>query len=321
MPSYSGVWSLPAVYQAVASLNWPGSLPTRGLFGGGEISGVTNAISYITLETTGNATDFGDLTVARRNLGALSSSTRGVWGGGNNGSSNVNVMDYITISSTGNAVDFGDTVELTRYISGSSNSTRGIWAGGVSSGNGNRNTIEYITIASTGNALDFGDLPITTSGGYGALASPTRAVFAGPDEKANEKKIYYVTIASTGNAASFGDLNTGRTWSAGASNATRGLFAGGYNNDFAGNAINAIDYITIATEGNATDFGDLTVARYYLAGCASSSRAVFAGGNPSTNVMDYVTITSTGNATDFGDMLAATSDGLSGCSNGHGGLA
>ena len=44
--------------------------------------------------------------------------------------------------------------------------------------------------------------------------------------------------------------------------ATRGVFGGGYS----GGVSNVIDYITIATPGNAIDFGDLTVARYGPAG-------------------------------------------------------
>ena len=40
---------------------------------------------------------------------------------------------------------------------------------------------------------------------------------------------------------------------------TRGLFGGGYP------STDTMDYITIATLGNATDFGNLSQARYYLA--------------------------------------------------------
>ena len=39
-------------------------------------SGYSNVIDYVTIANTGNATDFGDLTVARDSLGALSSPTR-----------------------------------------------------------------------------------------------------------------------------------------------------------------------------------------------------------------------------------------------------
>jgi hypothetical protein len=54
-----------------------------------------------------------------------------------------------------------------------------------------------------------------------------------------------------------------------------GLFGGGST----GTNTSVIQYISIASTGNATDFGDLTVARNALAACASSSRGVFAGGH------------------------------------------
>ena len=67
----------------------------------------------------------------------------------------------------------------------------------------------------------------------------------------------------------------------------RALFAGGYTTTYT----NKIEYVTIATEGNAIAFGDLTVSRSYLAGLGSATRGVFAGGNNGTaqNVIDYVT--------------------------------
>ena len=71
--------------------------------------------------------------------------------------------------------------------------------------------------------------------------------------------IDYVTIATTGNASDFGDLATWRTAGSGSSNSTRGLFVGG--SIYVGNTdsnSNTIDYITIATTGNSTDFGYLT---------------------------------------------------------------
>ena len=54
----------------------------RGLFGGGISADNTNVIQYITISSTGNAIDFGDLTVARRGIAACSSSTRGIFVGG-----------------------------------------------------------------------------------------------------------------------------------------------------------------------------------------------------------------------------------------------
>ena len=102
----------------------------------------------------------------------------------------------------------------------------------------------------------------------------------------------------------------------------RGVTAGGA---VGGTGFNEINYFTIATTGNATDFGDLTNSRQASSGVGSLTRGVFGAGSlgntPSTtNVMDYITIASTGNATDFGDLLAAISSPV-GNSNGHGGLA
>jgi hypothetical protein len=83
----------------------------------------------------------------------------------------------------------------------------------------------------------------------------------------------------------------------------------------------AIQYVTIASTGNATSFGSLLAANAFLATCASSTRGVFGGGGGASiyNTIDYVTIETLGNATDFGD-LTVTRDGASGLSNNHGGL-
>jgi hypothetical protein len=51
-----------------------------------------------------------------------------------------------------------------------------------------------------------------------------------------------------------------------ASSSSRGLFAGG----FSGVYNNTIEYITISTTGNSLDFGDLTVASAYVAGCSNA---------------------------------------------------
>ena len=100
---------------------------------------------------------------------------------------------------------------------------------------------------------------------------------------------------------------------------TRGLTAGGFF--FATSTVDTkIDYITIASLGNSSTFGDLTVARQNASGTGTNTRGIFCGGRPgNSNVIDYVTIASTGNATDFGD-LTTSPLGPQSLSNGHGGL-
>ena len=316
----SGVWSLQEQYDYVRGGNWPSQAngPTpRGLFSGGLTSaGRVNVIQYISIATTGNAQDFGDLTVARGFTAGCSSSTRSITAGGQSGgdaSDIKNEIDFVTFATLGNATDFGDLLAVTQFFGGLSNSTRGVFAGNQSE----NNVMQYITIASEGNSQDFGDLTLGRADSAGA-ASTTRGVFAGGDGSSGDTNIIdYITIANTGNATDFGDLTAARDRAAGASSSTRAVFGGGHN-------VNTIDYITIASAGNATDFGDLTTTAYYHGGLSSKTRAVFGGGSrasSSSNVMDYITIASTGDAADFGDLLAANEGVSDGTSNSHGGLA
>ena len=85
-----------------------------------------------------------------------------------------------------------------------------------------------------------------------------------------------------------------------------------------------INYITMASEGNAQYFGDLTVGRNYPGGMATQTRAVFCGGlieapSTTTNTIDYVNIASSGDAVDFGDMTIS-SQRRRGTTDSHGGL-
>ena len=52
----------------------------------------TNTIDFININSAGNATDFGDISVTRGGGGAGSSSTRGVFGGGYAPGGGVNVV-------------------------------------------------------------------------------------------------------------------------------------------------------------------------------------------------------------------------------------
>ena len=137
---------------------------TRMLFSGGRkasgsgTSGYSNQIGYVTISSTGNTTDFGDLLETNGFGMATSSSTRSVHCGGYTGAAGLNRMQYMTIASTGDSTDFGDL--LSQWSQGAcfSNSTRGIVGQGYNWETGaNQNVIQYFTIASTGDSADFGD--------------------------------------------------------------------------------------------------------------------------------------------------------------------
>ena len=288
---------------------------TRGLWiGGGPTN--DNTIDYISIATGGDAINFGDLVgTDHRQGGNLASRTRGVHGGGYDGSSTLNTIDYVTIASTGDATDFGDRTIASRAGSGGGSGTRGLFVGGLTPSA--TNTIDYITIATTGNAVDFGDANSTASN-FGVCANLVRLVFGGNQTNGD---IEYVTISTLGNSATNGVLLDGRTeLPSAASNATRGIFFGGETQP-GGSILNRIQYLEIASLGNTIDFGDLTTATRQGGACASPTKAVYGGGLApgSTDTIEYVQIMSTGNATDFGNLTTSRAT-YQGCSNGHGGL-
>ena len=174
--------------------------------------------------------------------------------------------------------------------------------------------IDYITISTLGNSVGFGDLVSGTFYNPAGCGSTTRGVIGGGGIGLSESAVMqYITFATTGNATNFGNLTAARDYLMGCSSSTRGIFAGGQETSgppYVTNYLNTIDYITIATTGNASSFGDLTVGRNKSAACSSPTRGVFGGGfnGGGMNNIDYITIASTGNATDFGDLARTNYD-------------
>ena len=308
-------------------------LGTRLLLAGGRVSApaFTDTIEFVTISTLGNAQDFGNLVSSHGNgnsQGGASSRTRGIWMGGQLGSSPnySNVIQAREFASLGNAFDFGDINNNLIGTGNLSSQIRALSYGG-SDPSGNKPTqIDAVTIASSGNAFDFGDMS-TYVNNTANLASSTRGIMAGGTISPTRTNIIqFVTISTSGNTVDFGDLvDHGDGASSlmyngvGYSNSTRGIIHGG--RDVNNNNNNTIQFITIATTGNSSDFGDTAVAAAHQMGGSSPTRGVVgAGFNPSiTNAMEFVNIMSLGNASDFGD-CTARDEALGGCSNGHGGL-
>ena len=301
---------------------------TRGILAGGYApSGYSDVIDYIKVETTGNALDFGDLSSGGQMIGGgCGSRTRGLFGAVS-GPAYTNTVDGVEISSTGSQFDYGDLPETRFFVAQLSNQTRGINAGGAGetpSPYTAKSSIDYFTIATSGTtAQDFGDLLHGGGVQLGSCASPTRGLICRANSPSTSE-VEFITISTLGNGADFGDLTSGHTQQVGAgggSNAIRGIFAGGYKSP--ATSYNNISYVTIATLGNANDFGDLTYSSGELAGCASPTRIAWgtrlSPGNGRTNDVQYLQIMTTGNTVDFGDLTQGRSGG-GGTSNGHGGL-
>ena len=211
------------------------------------------AIDYITISSTGDGKDFGDMMDDLWARAGCSNSVRGIIAGGSDGS-NTNLIEHLTISTTGNTQDFGDLTRSRREMGGSSSTTRGIFMGGrspVPSGvNNDEDIIDYITIASTGNAVDFGNLAAARTAGA-SCSNAIRSLYSGGN---SSDTIEFVTIATLGNAQDFGNMTNSVNRLGSCASSIRGIIAGGSP------TTNHIDYVTIATAGDAQEFGDLSQA-------------------------------------------------------------
>ena len=286
-------------------------------------TGTTNAtLDFLNISTLGNSQSFGNLTAARYLTGRSSSETRGLFGGGDSS----DVIDYITMASSGNAQDFGNLTTSGRCPGGASSSTRALFAGV-----NNSNVISYVQISTLGDALDFGDLTNVSGNRTASFSSPTRFVCMSGHSSPNQGVIDFLNIASKGNTVKFGNITfAGEGYGSakmnrGLSNSTRGLFAGGYQPNSPYPVVSFIDYVTIASEGNATNFGDMTSVRYNNMTTGSQTRGILAGGQggePSftrEKTIDSVEYATTGTAVHFGELSEAGGSG-SANSDCHGGL-
>ena len=183
---------------------------------------------------------------------------------------------------------------------------RGVFAGGYSPGY--VNVMDKIEISTAGNSKDFGDLTTSSQGQGGACSSSTRGLIMGGQNPATHSDIDYVTISSDGGAYNFGSLTNTMQSCASLSNNIRGINGGGQFGSPANIKRNIIDFVTIATTGNASDFGSLTEPRSHPGATCSSTRGIWAGGylNPVGNrkTIDYITIATTGDAITFCELVS-----------------
>ena len=270
------------------------SIGARAVFPGGRTGSttMTDDMDFINISSTGDALDFGDLLTDSFEAGACSSSTRGVKFGGRvfPGSQYQDNLEAYTFASTGSIADIEDLRTATVYSCGASNETRGLIMGGLISSSyggswsGGWNNIDYITIASFGESIEFGDLSFDHPGGINQASSPTRGIFAGGFAPHNgppgqpsapslaTTKIQFVTIPTLGNSQSFGDLTNLTTYTSGAGNSVRGIYAGN-----GATPQTTIEIINIPSGGNGVKFGDLEAARYAMAAVSSPTRVAWGG--------------------------------------------
>ena len=207
----------------------------------------------------------------------------------------------------------------------------GYTSGGINPGSSPSplNVIDKFPFASDANATDVGDLTVNTYYAAGQSSDESGYNSGGLAPTLTPQYINVISkfpFASDGNATDVGDLTASRRSPAGQSSNASGYSSGGQNPAQSPNTLNAIDKFPFASDGNATDVGDLTVARYSQAGQSSSASGYTSGGyGPAqSDVIDKFPFASDGNATDVGDLtvgrfvMAGQSSTVSGYTSGGG---
>jgi len=274
-------------------------------FGGG--SNVTTITKY-SFTSDGNAVDTtADLTVGTNEFAGCSSSTHGYGLGG--AGSHSNVIDKFNMSTAANATDVGDLTAGRNRPNGNMSETYGYCCGG-----GEPTTLRIIDafpFASDTNATDWGDLTqdVAFHSGHSSSTYGYSSGGGAPPSPAGVNIIDKFSFASTSNATDVGDLTETSGYNSGGQQSETYGYRSGGRVASPNVSSNVIDKWSFATDGNATDVGDLTVGRRVKSDSSSTTYGYTAAGyatSPSlglTNIIDKHSFSADGNSTDVGDTV------------------
>ena len=306
-----------------------GGNATRGVFTEGNSD--SNQIQYITIDSLGDAIDFGDRTVSGTYAAGVTSPTRTCFGGAFTPSTS-NIIDFIEIATTGNATDFGDLSNSLRDAGGCSSSTRGVFMAGITPTS--LSTLDFITIASQGNATDYGDLTYSARGNTGVSDSVRGFSVGGANPGTALNVLDRFVISTGGNAVDFADL-VEPTKNAAVNSAAHGGLNDGYQGtrplpfqegggdlglffgNHSGPTSGVIESINISSTGNSADFGNIGNNKGRAGVVSSKTRGLVGGGEGSPTNQDeikYNTFATKGNSAVFGDLTQSRSQ-ITGLSN------
>ena len=247
----------------------------------------TDRIEYWAIGTQANAQDFGNMADSEGWSGhqAAGNGVRLLMSGGNgstNADAGLNTIQYVTIANTGDTSDFGDMAHAIRGSHASmSSETKCFFVGGKVhhslSNDGPKDTRCFVTIDTTGNSSDFGDLDVERWS-HGSGGDETRAILWGgrknPSNTAHND-ITYFSMETQGNTSDFGDISGCSTYDGGAGGIcgdnTKALTFAAEITGGSSSTVDTINYITVQTTGNSSDFGDLDSAHTGSAMCAGTA--------------------------------------------------
>ena len=276
-----------------------------GYTSGGYSPPNSNTIDKFPFAADSNATDVGDLTVARFVGTGQSSFTNGYASGGTPPA--INTIEKFPFATDGNATDVGD-LTVARFTSGGqSSATHGYTAGGYAP---EFNVIDKFPFATNGNATDVGDLTVARRGG-GSQSSSTFGYQSGglvaPPATNFLNTIDKFPFSTDTNATDVGDLTQGRSAGSGQSSISSGYTSGGTP------FVNTIDKFPFSTDTNATDVGDLATVGDYTCGQSSTVSGYISGlripPGAGNNTIEKFPFFTDSNATDVGDLTQARRSG------------
>jgi len=173
----------------------------------------------------------------------------------------------------------------------------------------------YVNISGTWQACS--GVWVNVSGTWQRVYTAPRGMYKRSMEgNSSTTNIDYIAMTSAGNTSYFGQLSFFNYGYSGLSSSTRAVFSGGrwYDSSMQSQGSILIQYMTIATTGNASYFGSLSNALVSTAGLANATRGVIIGGQEfdwyyynlmNINYMKYITIASTGNSNYYGSLTTA----------------
>jgi hypothetical protein len=299
MSNSNNIWDIKNSYNQRRANTWSrGS--NRSWTAGGNTPGNTAVVDVVSILSTGNAVDFGDLATHVGNAaGMAANSTRGFTMAGEAAPAYYQKITAMTLASGGVSSEYGNMTQTGGARYSHNNNTRALTFGAytpVTPSPYMSNTIDSMTMASAGNVVDFGDMAQARVNGCG-YGNSTKAFSAGgstnPSNSGYSNAIEVVTIASTGNSVDYADLAEETIGNSGCSSTTSGYVMTGSTGS--GNTATVL-HNDLSSGGAGSEFGDLSQARDRSTGTDNSVIGVNSGGRTpsSVNTIDFFTMATTG---------------------------
>ena len=298
------------------SLKHPLQGTTSGYVAGGQFPTGNAMIQKFSFTSDGNAVDVADLSQARGRLSGTSSDTHGYAAGGAY-SGKKDTVDRFPFASEGNATDVGELVYTVDSTASHTDGTNGYISGGdgapvpVYVG-----LVQRFPFSSSITASDVGDFtPVDISRHAGVSSTTHGYTMGGKPSASYGDRIYKFNFSASITSSDIGNLTQRRQELCGQTSLTHGYATGGYHSDptspsdQAGNIWNTIDKIAFASDGDATDVGDLPddggAYRVRTSSANESTTHGYAsGGVPQVIEEIYkFPFASDTNATDIGDLV------------------